>query len=338
MMAGAPFFLAHTKNENSYHHFITSSKMHKKLPFTLIVFCAVFCAIASWSYGRDSDGCLTCHQYPGLVRIEKGDRLKVLHIDEEKYAQSDHRSLACRQCHVEVTKVPHTDDTRVECNSKCHVSPKDKQMLETYDFKSLHSREQSYIRNSNDHSSCRVCHSLYPHHSNNLVRAFLNMHTGFMFCETCHINNKKFNKLDYEWISSSNIEFVGEPFGSYFEPHPDQAQQGKNVISRIAVYQTRKGKKESLINTQDVSNAQLFLKVQDKMEASIRKKELDDFHKDVAKKEVSVACNGCHAAKGIMDFEKLGFDEKKADHLVNINLKGLVDKYKIFFFPHLFPR
>lgn len=313
--------------------------MNKNMPLSLTVFFVAFCTLASWAYGRDSEGCLTCHQYPGLVRIEKkGDTLKVLHIDEGKYSLSAHRHVACRQCHVQVNKVPHTDETRVECYNNCHLSPKDIQMIEKYDFKSLHKLEQSYIRKSNDHSSCRVCHSLYPHHSNNLVRAFLNMHTGFMFCETCHIDNKKFSELSYEWISTDNIEFVGEPFGSYFKPHPDQAQQRKNVISRISVYQTSNGKKESLINVRDVPNSRLFLKVQDEMEASARKKELDDFHKDMAKKEVSVACNGCHATTGIMDFEKLGFDEKKAYNLANMNLKGLVNKYKIFYIPHLFPQ
>jgi len=37
------------------------------------------------SFGLDEDGCLTCHQYPGLVRLEKADGIKVLHIDEKKY-------------------------------------------------------------------------------------------------------------------------------------------------------------------------------------------------------------------------------------------------------------
>ncbi|HIJ78941.1 MAG: hypothetical protein OEY01_07710 [Desulfobulbaceae bacterium] len=311
--------------------------MTKSLITIAAVFLAIFALIPD-AYCRDSEGCLTCHQYPGLVRSEKGNKLKILHIDEQNYAQSPHKGVACRQCHVGLNKVPHAAENHVECNSKCHVSPKDKEMIKKYDLKSLHRKEQSYIRNSHDSSSCRACHPLYPHYGNNLVRAFMNMHTGFMFCETCHINNKNFSKLNYEWTLSHNIEFAGEPFGSFFKPHPDRRQREKDTISRISVFQTINGKKESMINYHDTPKAKLFVNIQDKMAADARKKELEYFHKDVAKKEASVACNGCHATNGIMDFNKLGFDEKKADHLANINLKGLVDKYKTFYFPNLFSR
>lgn len=311
--------------------------MNKSL-LTLAALFISFYMIVPIANGRDREGCLTCHQYPGLVQSEKGDQLKILHIDEKKYAQSPHKGVACRQCHVGLNKVPHAAENHVECNNKCHVSQKDKQMIKNYDFKSLHSKEQSYIRKNNDHTYCHACHPLYPHYGNNLVRAFMNMHTGFMFCETCHIDNKKFGDLNYEWISSRNIKFIGDPFGSYFKPNFDQKRRKRNVISRISVYHTLEGKKESLTNTADTRKAQLFLQAQRKMGEKVRKRELDYFHKDVAKKEVSVACNGCHSINGIMDFKKLGFDEKKTDHLAKINLKGLVDKYKTFYFPNLFSR
>lgn len=34
------------------------------------------------SYAMDRGGCLTCHRYPGLVKYEKPDKFKVLHITE----------------------------------------------------------------------------------------------------------------------------------------------------------------------------------------------------------------------------------------------------------------
>ena len=102
------------------------------------------------------------------------------------------------------------------------------------------------------------------------------------------------------------------------------------------MYHTRDGKKESLINTWDTRKAQKFNRNQAKMTPSAIKKELAYFHQGIAKKEVSVACNGCHSTNGIMDFKKLGFDEKKANQLTDINLKGLVDNYKTFYFPKLF--
>ena len=72
------------------------------------------------SFGRDEDGCLTCHQYPGLVRLEKGDGIRVLHIDEQKYYKSSHGKFRCKKCHTVISKVPHTGETGTDCTSECH--------------------------------------------------------------------------------------------------------------------------------------------------------------------------------------------------------------------------
>ena len=74
------------------------------------------------------------------------------------------------------------------------------------------------------------------------------------------------------------------------------------------------------------------------MQPEVEKERLTFFHRDVEKKGISVACNECHSADGILDFGKLGFDEKKTKHLIYINIKGLVTKYKVFYFPKLFER
>ncbi|HDK17151.1 MAG TPA: hypothetical protein ENG75_04335 [Nitrospirae bacterium] len=69
--------------------------------------------------------------------------------------------------------------------------------------------------------------------------------------------------------------------------------------------------------------------------AGEKDKELEYFHKDIAKKEISIACSECHSLDGIMDYEKLGFDEKKARQLKTINIKGLITKYDIFYLPQM---
>jgi hypothetical protein len=74
------------------------------------------------------------------------------------------------------------------------------------------------------------------------------------------------------------------------------------------------------------------------LQPEIEKEKLTFFHRDVERKVISVACNECHSADGILDFEKLGFDKKKTKHLIYINIKGLVTKYKVFYFPKLFEK
>ena len=163
------------------------------------------------------------------------------------------------------------------------------------------------------------------------------MHTGFMFCEVCHINRGKVNHLVYDWEDTENADFSGEPFGTYFKPRTNKAHKAdEHFISRIAVFSMAKGKKQGLMNIQDTAAANEFMLRKKNLKPDAKKKELDYFHRDIEKKEISVACNECHSAEGILDFNKLGFDEKKTKHLIYLNIKGLVTKYKVFYFPRLF--
>lgn len=287
---------------------------------------------------RDPEGCLTCHQYPGLAKHEKSGALRVLHIDEEKYMRSPHGKLTCKKCHTSLNKVPHTGEVKVNCNSSCHTAEKDKRIIKSYDFKQLHRAEQSYVVRLDDGSSCRACHPLYPHNENNQVRALLNMHTGFMYCEACHIKRDAFSNLSYEWNRPEHVQFAGEPFGSRFNPHPDPAMDSSHLISRIEVFESRNGAKRPLLNTWDTPGAREYMAGAETLDQETRKKRLAYFHKDIAKKAISVACDECHSTSSILDFQKLGFDEKKTRELITINIKGLVTKYKTFYFPNLFSR
>lgn len=292
-------------------------------------------------FALDEGGCLTCHQYPGLVRMAKPDGLKALHIDEVKYLNSNHGKLQCIQCHITIDKVPHTGETEIDCTTKCHKGDKgdkEKKLPMNYSLKGFHRQEQSFIVKLKDNSSCRACHPLYPHSDNKLVRSFLNLHAGFMFCEVCHINRKKIKNLSYEWESSETAEFSGKPFGTFYNPHTKNAHKSSHFISRIAVFTTNNGKKRSLTNIRDTARAKAYLGKEKNLQADAKKKELAYFHKDIEKKEISVACNECHSSNSILDYKKLGFDKKKTKNLIYLNIKGLVTKYKTFYLPHLFDR
>ena len=312
------------------------------VPYRAVVFISIL--MLSFSLGRrncfalDEGGCLTCHQYPGLVRLEKQNRFKALQIDEEKYLKSPHGKLRCNQCHITVVKVPHTGETKVDCTTKCHRGVKEKKLPDNYalTLKDFHKKEQSYLAGLRNESSCRVCHPLYPHSKNNLVRAFLNLHAGFIFCDVCHIKKNRFDHLTYGWKNSENAEFHGVPFGTFYNPKTKKAGKSIHFISRIAAFTTEKGKNRMLMNTWDTAKAKAFLLKEKGPKPSEKEKELAYFHKDVEKMEISVACNECHSKNSILNFKKLGFDEKKAKDLSYLNIKGLVTKYKTWYFPNLF--
>ena len=78
------------------------------LAFLILVFGNFMVPLNFSCYAIDEEGCLTCHQYPGLVRLEKSGEFSVLHIDEARYMRSPHGKLACRKCHVTVVDIAST--------------------------------------------------------------------------------------------------------------------------------------------------------------------------------------------------------------------------------------
>ena len=287
---------------------------------------------------KDEDGCLTCHQYPGLVRLEQPNKIKALHIDEKKFSESPHGKFSCRACHPQIHSVPHTGVSAVNCNTKCHFADSQNIRLKINPLSSYHQSEQSYIRNLNSESACNVCHSIYPHSQNNLVRALLNMHTGFMLCEVCHLNKEAIDRYVYDWKKPEEADFSGDPFGSFYVPQKDASLAAGHLISRIAVFIIDNGNLQMIAHSGDMQLAIDFLSNEKTLSRVARTERLKYFHRDTARKEVSVACNGCHSENCIMNFRKLGFNENKTKILETLGIKGLVTKYKIFYLPELFGR
>lgn len=308
----------------------------------------------------DTEGCLVCHRYPGLVKLEGPDKFKVLHIDEERHLNSPHGKVECRKCHSSIIKIPHTDETEVNCvTAECHIKDREEIMAMKSSLSTFHEEERFAITNLEDKSSCRVCHPIYPHSKNHKVRAFLNMHTGYLVCEVCHLKREGLGNLTYEWKSPDSVEFTGGPYGSMKkeekkrherksvisrmlrifssrEPQPERPQKIKYSMSRIAVFMVKNGEKRILINTEDTERAKRFKTMEQGLSRKEKEKELRYFHRNISKKEVSVVCNECHSPQGILDFRKLGFDEKRTKDLQYMNLKSLVTKYDVFYLPHLF--
>lgn len=312
----------------------------KKIIFTFIaaVTCYLLLSDPFAAHAKDEDGCLTCHQYPGLVRLEPPNRIKVLHIDEIKFSESPHGKFSCRVCHTQIHSVPHSAVSAVNCNTNCHLADSQNIRQKINPLSAYHQSEQSYIRKLNSDSACNVCHSIYPHSQNNLVRAFLNMHTGFMLCEACHLHKDAIGRYVYDWKKPEEADFSGDPFGSFYVPHPDASLASGHLISRIAVFTSNKGNLQMISHSADIQLATRFLSDEKTLSRSEKTERLKYFHRDTARKEVSVACNECHSENGIMNFRQLGFNEHKTKILESIGIKGLVTKYKIFYLPELFGR
>jgi hypothetical protein len=255
----------------------------------IILFCSFLAHAPTASFAMDESGCLTCHQYPGLVRLEKGV-VQALHIDEQAFLSSPHGKLNCKQCHADIVKVPHTGQNAVRCiTAACHASDKERAVIENYPLQTLHEKEHSFIVKLQDQSSCRACHALYPHSKSNLVRALLNMHTGFITCEVCHLKRDAFAHVAYLWNEPEHVEFTGLPYGSRYDPDSGIVRATGNLISRLVVFIWEKGRKTLLIHKQDTAEANRFLLEGKELKDRDKETRLSFFHRNISRKEISLA-------------------------------------------------
>ena len=73
---------------------------------------------------QDKENCLMCHKYRFLGRIDENGKRFNYNVDEHFFAHSIHRSIACRECHTSINKIPHDPVTEeVNCANSCHVKP-----------------------------------------------------------------------------------------------------------------------------------------------------------------------------------------------------------------------
>lgn len=303
-----------------------------EVTFLLVLIACVCVAVPGDCFASDEGGCVTCHQYPGIAKLMPSGEFKVLHIDEQIQLESVHGEFDCRQCHTQINQTPHID-TVVDCTTECHA--KDREEIDAMNLSSFHEGEQTAIKQIEHRSSCAVCHPVYPHGQNVKVRAIFNMHSAHITCEVCHLKLEEYADPSYDWGPAEKVDFLGKPFANYAV---EETVQGVNryTLSRIAVYAVSRDKREELVHSEDVASAVAFNSKVEEMTAPEKQHELDYFHREIVRKEITVACNECHRENGRLDFRKLGFDEQRTRTLQHLNIKGWATRYDTFFFPKLF--
>lgn len=81
--------------------------------------------------------------------------------------------------------------------AKKQLAELNERKLQELSLKPFHWRKQNPLNKSDVY--CTQCHTLLPHHSSERTRAFLNMHTDYVACETCHFRPETI-RLEYGWF------------------------------------------------------------------------------------------------------------------------------------------
>jgi hypothetical protein len=184
---------------------------------------------------------------------------------------------------------------------------------------------------------CFSCHGDLPHSKEPMIRTLLNMHTQFIGCMTCHVSDKKVAEasLQLRWLNFTGITVTGKPFGTQVDPDTGYLLATDDVYSKIVPYTPVAGQPKLLEITQDDPEAREFVKIKDKLSDHDRDGVKKTFHRLVSPK--GRFCTRCHTdeAKSYIPFRALGFSERRTRDITNLNIIGLVQKYKDFYMPTL---
>ena len=159
--------------------------------------------VAAPARALDPEGCLTCHRYKGLARLDPLDnRAHLYYVDPNYYDQGlgAHSRLQCSQCHPrsEVEVVPHKAVSPVNCSQACHVigagglaitfsHDRIATMLEESVHKQATLQEANELLGSpirQDQSRCLLCHDEPRFHQD--VGSWIQQAAPVQRCNVCH--------------------------------------------------------------------------------------------------------------------------------------------------------
>lgn len=201
----------------------------------------------------------------------------------------------------------------------------------------FHNLPDNFLPTRGEKNICFYCHGDFAHTKEPMIRTLMNMHTQFVGCMTCHVDEKKIAEKDIQlrWLNYSGIEIKGKPFGVDYDPSTGDLKPTDDFYSKIVAY-SKTGGEEVLLEI-GPNDSQLLKFEEIKVHPSDTDKDSlkEQFHSNV--KARGRKCSRCHIdeQKSYIPFRKLGFSQRRIEGLTNINLVGLIEKYKRFYITNL---
>lgn len=211
--------------------------------------------------------------------------------------------------------------------------------------------EQPYIQGrfhhigfeiQNDRASiCVRCHGNVPHDESKEIRSFLNMHTFYLACETCHSKPEK-GKPDFvfRWYDKESGEVVGNPKALIKIEESFTSMQQRRYFpvygdygAKVAPSVEEDGESRLLHGPREMAFVERFLSEQERLIPEKKSQMKQVIHRKVDKEPV--ACKECHREENThIPFDKLGYPPTRARELTNTAVVGMIEKYKEFYIPN----
>ncbi len=177
---------------------------------------------------------------------------------------------------------------------------KEPELQEIVGLPPFHQRQD--VLDTEERSFCLNCHLALPHRENERQRTFLNMHSRYVACETCHLKADKQTTLKYRWLAfnqpHAGLEVValaseGE---ALFMPIPG-ARIAPFVGDEPAVLFEKSHSAKRTLKEWETSDELTKAKLKARLHAPLQKE--------------GPACEACHNEKSLLDLVMLGADPIK---------------------------
>jgi hypothetical protein len=124
-------------------------------------------ALPESAAAADELDCVICHKHRGLSRVDEDGKFRLFYINQELFNSGPHRRNECKDCHGDITRIPHEPAEKVDCTQECHiVEPSGKRkfnheaIAETLE-RSVHGKlDQDGVpkEHQDDYPDCKDCH------------------------------------------------------------------------------------------------------------------------------------------------------------------------------------
>jgi len=191
-------------------------------------------------------------------------------------------------------------------------------------------------------NGCDHCHTVLPHFEDEEARAFRNMHSYFMACETCHYDRTMgLKNIEYRWVSVKNEKVIEEPLArikNIIYKQKTLKKAAGNYGARISPWLKKDdGKLYSILGKSNLVEAKSLLNNFQDISSADLKKDIKRIHRNITRKPL--LCDDCHARKDIsFSYDDLGYSEEEVDRLTDSEVASVISKYNKFHFPNLFIR
>jgi hypothetical protein len=175
-------------------------------------------------------------------------------------------------------------------------------------------------------SYCVECHGDMPHDQIKELRAFLNMHSFFISCQTCHVKLEGAEKTgEFRWYDRRTGVII---------PSPVEFEEPGTYKSKILPFERVNGQLRRIDSEDRISFALEFKKSKDSLSEAQSTKAKKIIHKIVSKQPY--ICEDCHNSKDpLLPLENLGYPKKRVESILSTEVVGLIKNYTKFYIPRM---